>query len=255
VNVLDVGAAWAAVPDGSGAVRGSFSKAVHLDVGGVLLVVVGPTVPPGPLHLRVEQLPGVADGTPAAVSAGRLTLGPFAADVARAPRWTAPAVARLLPATTIPGAQRSALAGERELLAGVIALIARGDLDALAARLGGRGPGLTPAGDDVLAGIVLTLHARGFDEARLRRAVEAVRTTDLARAYLLWCARGQCIAPAHDVLRAVAHRDAGALAEAAARLAGLGASSGTDLLLGLQLALAAVPQNGRSASHTALIAS
>jgi hypothetical protein len=182
-----------------------------------------------------------------------LQVGAFGIDLRGAPRLMPPMLDGPLRATTVPGAERSALAGEHDLLAGVTALIRRGAVEDLATLLGGRGPGLTPAGDDVLAGIVLILHVRGFPEARLRHAVEPVRSTDLARAYLRWCARGQCIAPAHDVLRAVALDDARLLSGAARQLGALGASSGADLLLGLQLGLAA-PQNGRRASHTALIA-
>jgi hypothetical protein len=255
VNVLDAGAAWAAIGDGPGTVRAVFSRAVHLRFGDELLVLVGPTSPPGPLHLRVERLPAAAFGGLATLAAGRLALGPFAIDVAGAPRWTPPPIVGRLRATEIPSARQSALAGDRDLLAAVAELVARGEVETIAARLGGRGPGLTPAGDDVLAGIVLALHALGRPEARLQSAVEAVRTTDLARAYLHWCARGQCIAPAHDVLRTVADGDVAGLTRAAQRLGALGASSGADLLLGLQLGLCAAPQNGRRASHTALIAS
>jgi hypothetical protein len=255
VNVLDAGAAWAAAGDGSGTVRAVFSRAVHLRFRDELRVLVGPAAPPGPLHLRVGRLPAVTVGGLATLRAGRLELGPSAFDVAGAPRWTPPTVDGPLRATEIPGARRSALADDRELLATVTALVTRGELEAIASRLGGRGPGLTPAGDDVLAGIVLALHALGTAEARLQRAVEAVRTTDLARAYLRWCARGQCIAPAHDVLRAVADADAVGLTRAARQLSALGASSGADLLLGLQVGLGAASQNGRRASHTALIAS
>jgi hypothetical protein len=109
-----------------------------------------------------------------------------------------------------------------------------------AARLGGRGPGLTPAGDDVLAGLLLVARARaGIDsEPALLAAVSAVRTGDIAAGFLTWAARGQCIAPAHDVLHALVRHGADATVPACARLAAIGASSGTALLAGIRAGLA-----------------
>lgn len=117
-----------------------------------------------------------------------------------------------------------------------------GAIEELAELLGGRGPGLTPAGDDLLAGLVLTARARwGADaEARLVAAVGAVRTTRPAAAFLHWAARGQSLAPAHDVLVALAAGERDEPAER--RVTAIGASSGRCLLAGLRIGVAQLPR-------------
>jgi Protein of unknown function (DUF2877) len=114
------------------------------------------------------------------------------------------------------------------------------DLVALARLVGGRGPGLTPAGDDFLAGVLVIdalLHP-GESTAR-RAAVEAVTTTDVAAAFLRWAALGQCIQALHDVVAAIATGQSAHEAVARAGLRATGASSGQALLLGLDVALSA----------------
>jgi hypothetical protein len=140
----------------------------------------------------------------------------------------------------LPGAEGSALTGHHELLGRVGSRLLVDDLAGVARLLGGLGPGLTPAGDDVLAGIVLARHVYGADETRLRAAVDLVRSTELSLAYLRWAARGQCIEPAHEVLAALAAGDAARVAAACARLVHHGATSGADLLLGIQCAAEAI---------------
>jgi Protein of unknown function (DUF2877) len=74
---------------------------------------------------------------------------------------------------------------------------------AAAAGLLGRGPGLTPSGDDVLAGYLTGAAAFGLDAAALRQAIADLapaRTTTLSAALLWHAARGECI----DELAAVA---------------------------------------------------
>jgi hypothetical protein len=76
---------------------------------------------------------------------------------------------------------------------------ADGDHDAsVAAATGllGRGPGLTPSGDDVLAGYLTGGAAFGLDTTALRRAIAVLapaRTTALSAALLWHAARGECI--------------------------------------------------------------
>jgi Protein of unknown function (DUF2877) len=238
---LDVGAAWRDVADGCGRVRAVFRRAVHLhlDPGGLLVVVDG-GAPPGPLHLRVDTLPAVAVGDSVALAGGWLHLGGHSVDVHGVPAWTPPAPADCQPQLAVgglAGGRRSALAGRGDLFDRVRELLSVDDLGGAARVLGGWGPGLTPAGDDVLAGIVLTRHGLGVPEGRLQAAVDQVRSTDLAIACLRWAARGQCIEPAHDVLAAVSGRDPDRLAAAEARLGAHGATSGADLLFGIDLAL------------------
>jgi hypothetical protein len=114
----------------------------------------------------------------------------------------------------------------------------------------GRGAGLTPAGDDVLAGTLATLRVLGPScspavagdaEAMadvIAGAVTGVaheRTTALSAQLLRHADRGAVALPVADVLRAVAGR--GELVGAAARLAGMGHTSGGDVLMGIALAV------------------
>jgi hypothetical protein len=218
-------------------VRGVFSRAIHLQFDGHLLVVTDARAPAGPLHLRVKELPVVAIGDEVRVADGRLQLGRHRVDLASVPTWTPPVVAGRPSRQRLGGAERSALAGRPDLLERVRTHLREDDIEAAARLLGGWGPGLTPAGDDVLAGIVLTLHVFGGPPSRLHRAVDVVHSTDLSLAYLHWAARGQCIEPAHSVLAALAGERGCGVDAASARLVGHGASSGADLLLGIECAL------------------
>ena len=235
---IDAGAAWTSLDDGCGRVRAVFTRAVHVDLGrDRLLVIVDRDGPAGPLHLRVDLLPPATTNEPVVLADGRLHIGPRWVDLGSVPVWTPPPVRGRPLVDRLPGTECSALASRG---GDVVALLRCGDLDGVATLLGGLGPGLTPAGDDVLAGIVLTLHTfEAVEEHRLQAAIDLVRSTDLSLAYLRWAARGQCIEPAHDVLVAVAGDDPVRLAAAAARLCAHGASSGADLLLGIECAISA----------------
>ena len=114
-----------------------------------------------------------------------------------------------------------------------------GDLVGAARELGGAGPGLTPAGDDVLAGVLLGARARwgAAVQPMLEAAAAAARTHEIAAAFLAWAARGQSIAPAHDLLGALASGDGPAAERALGALLRWGATSGGDLALGLRLGL------------------
>jgi hypothetical protein len=61
------------------------------------------------------------------------------------------------------------------------------------------------------------------------------RTNDIARAFLLWAARGQSIEPVHRFLAAVAAQDEQAARSALADLLRVGHTSGADLATGLRL--------------------
>jgi hypothetical protein len=114
-------------------------------------------------------------------------------------------------------------------------------LDALrvaADALGGLGPGLTPAGDDMLSGIMFAFRALGGAavEPALRAVARSVRTSDLAATALEAAAAGYHIEPVHDLVIAAAARDSAAANKAAAALDHFGSSSGGDVAYGLRLA-------------------
>ncbi|CAN5846831.1 hypothetical protein BH23ACT10_BH23ACT10_23760 [soil metagenome] len=116
---------------------------------------------------------------------------------------------------------------------------------AIVADLVGRGPGSTPAGDDVLAGLLATLRVCGdpsdtdagrfADAVALHTARAAHRTTTLS-ATLLRCADdGAVVHAAGRVLRALAGH--GDLDPAVGALAAVGHTSGRDLLTGITIAV------------------
>jgi hypothetical protein len=115
-------------------------------------------------------------------------------------------------------------------------------------RLIGAGPGLTPAGDDLLAGLLSgvatlvpavvapagTLHRLGRATDAFGRVVTGAardRTTALSAALLGHAARGELAAPAGGFLHALCGR--GELDGATDRLLAVGSTSGRDLALGL----------------------
>ena len=102
-------------------------------------------------------------------------------------------------------------------------------------RLIGRGPGLTPAGDDVLAGSLVLLNALGTDPrpAWCDPATLQARTPALSAALLHHARHGYCVGALAALIEVL---DSGA--DPAAALDGLlavGGTSGRAMLLGLQL--------------------
>ena len=129
----------------------------------------------------------------------------------------------------------------------------RGDdgeaVETSAARLVGLGPGLTPSGDDLLAGLlVATDRVRGGIPTAVRRAcIRAVerRTTDVAVARVRHAARGAIEEVQERVLASLLGANDAGLVPAVERAARWGHTSGVDtlvgLFLGLRLTLAAPP--------------
>jgi hypothetical protein len=104
-------------------------------------------------------------------------------------------------------------------------------------RLLGQGPGLTPSGDDVLAGFLIGAHAFGLDVTALRREVRqrAPDATTALSATLLWhAARGECIDEVAGLAAALCGR--GAPESALSRLLAVGHTSGAALAWGLTVA-------------------
>lgn len=220
MRALDVGLGARKVLDdlAEGRVVAVYSRAAYCRFPGGLFAVTSAGVPSGPLSLRCPALPVLRPGAAVWTDGSRLS-GPGWAVALEAPTW----VGDLPPPPTVALPCAAAVP----------------DLTGLAAHLGGRGPGLTPAGDDILAGALLAARARcgPAAEPELVAVATSVRTTEPALAFLAWAARGQCIEPAHAVLLALAARDEDRAHAAASRLVAIGASSGAALLAGLRLGL------------------
>ena len=82
-------------------------------------------------------------------------------------------------------------------------------------------------------------------EPVLTRVVSAVRTGRISLAFLTWAARGQTLAPVHDLLAAAVEADAERAAAAARAITIIGASSGADFILGLRSILMGHVRNAR----------
>jgi len=172
--------------------------------------------------------------------------GPDGPVVIRAVREWAPArLARGEVAACGLAALRSRLSGadpgmDRGLLADLgVAASDRAAATAVATRLLGSGPGLTPSGDDVLAGFLAGAAAFGADAAALREAIAALapaRTTALSAALLWHAARGECIDELASVAAVLTSQRPGGPERAGiavSRLLSVGHTSGSALALGL----------------------
>lgn len=226
--------------DSRGHVIAVFKRAVYVAFPRGLLVLVPPDAEPGPLHVHVAALPAAAVGDPARAGGGALTVGDVRLS-GDARVWHPPPLPDPGPvATTL----RAVLRHRPELdLAGgagparqrrLSATLRSDGLPGAATVLAGRGAGLTPAGDDILAGLLLVARAAdAASEAALVALTREVRTHDISRAFLEQAARGRSLAAVHDLLGACAAGETGAAGKARRRLAGVGASSGLDLAYGL----------------------
>ncbi len=106
--------------------------------------------------------------------------------------------------------------------------------------LAGRGPGLTPSGDDILVGCLLALTALpDVDGASAREAITVSarhRTTQISTAYLDAAARGEASEAWHRLVAAMSTSDAVRVVGAAREVLVVGETSGSDMLGGFVLA-------------------
>ncbi|MFC7594855.1 DUF2877 domain-containing protein [Terrabacter sp. GCM10028922] len=239
---------------GSGRVRAVFDRAIYLVVPGGLVVLVPTDAPRGPLHVRVETLPDIGPECLVWVDRHRLRIGDHCI-LLDAPIWSP----QLPPAASLARARGGArcwlpdlgpaldvgTVGRAELGAAAVTALRRGDVGTFAAEVGGRGPGLTPAGDDMMAGVLLVARAMwgasGMAAWTHVQRKHLARTNDIASAFLTCAAQGRCIEPAHDLLHGLARGDHGAVSAAAERLCHFGSSSGAALAYGLRAALLELP--------------
>ncbi|MFI6454364.1 DUF2877 domain-containing protein [Streptosporangium amethystogenes] len=228
----------------------------------VIAVVTGQATRLPNAMVVTDPMPQVAVGDEACVGDGSIDIGRLSL---RAHRWWNPApplgtvkvteLVRSLPAMAglcERSSRRSGLEGN-----GAAGLLAQGCAEGsllksvvAAEQLVGLGPGLTPSGDDVLAGLLVALRhfggATGADRAVwladwLAAAVTfdvRGRTTPISAALLHCAARGEASGEVLAVLRGLAGRQS--LEPALHRLLQLGHTSGADLAWGLRIGLAAV---------------
>lgn len=224
-----------------------------------------------PRPASTRPLAGIAPGTVGRLGGGRLHLGGLTAQVRR---WWRPrpalrrvaaadldqAVATLRDQLPVPASVHALeLVVPLTRLCDALAAGERPAAVAAADGLLGRGPGLTPAGDDVLAGVLastqLLAEAVGADPTdrlvAVTRDVGAAvaeragrATTPISAALLHHAARGEVAVPVARLLRSLT--GAGALAPALDDVLAVGATSGHDLAVGV-LAGATLPLVGARA--------
>jgi hypothetical protein len=158
------------------------------------------------------------------------------------------------------GEQWLALTADPRLRAAVEALIDDRiddrNVDDAVLYLLGRGPGLTPSGDDVLVGMIAALWFVGEIDssslAPLRQLLvnAGIRlTTDISVEYLHYACRGMVAGPLHELLLALDRSDRSATADAVNRLGRYGHTSGMDCLLGVVTGLRHTATIHRPAPH------
>ncbi len=231
----------------TGSVVRVFDRAAHLSsTDGSLIFLAARDLADGPRGIRLETpggfsfKNGLRAGEPYAIRGKWLRLGRegLKIDLSTAAEWrpgeiTAPA--RVPAAVQVP---EIVSGDERQSLCRATRDGNAIDAASVLAPHIGRGPGLTPAGDDFIVGYVAGLHAHREAAGRRRNFVEAIsawlitqlaRTNDVAAAYLGAAARGIFT----DTVRNYAVRpDERNLR----RLLGFGDSSGAAVVDGYRLA-------------------
>lgn len=227
----------------------------YLRLDGRVLPVLGPDATALPSALRVAEpldVAALAAGGTVVVGEGAVHL-PTATVVAR--RTWRPArvpaghlspdggrVAALLAAATAdaPG----------WLVAGTAEAVSVPDPDGAVRSLVGRGPGLTPSGDDALAGALLLLRAAGAPTDALAAAVRArlTATTAVSAALLEGAVDGWATPDVVALVSAVARADTAGVTTHLPAVLAVGHTSGRDLVTGIAATLAALAPTGRIAA-------
>lgn len=278
IRVTEIGGKARRSVDGAStaSVVAALSRSLYLDVAGEI-VWLGP--PGSTLHSRAI----VADVPPRVEAHMRIDIG---FDLSAAREWRPPVLPPSVTVEILSDAGRR-LAGAIDrlgspdgfgaLLVGrrpafpldlamddtrrFLAACACGDATTaatIAERLLGLGPGLTPAGDDLIGGAFFSARLVAWgaskgppnlpDALRWREAAELIRARAAKRTHRISAVLlgdlldGEAYAPLHELAGALARDDASAAIDAAARLTRIGHSSGWDMLTGFLGALDSLPR-------------
>ncbi len=230
------------------------ADAVYLDLEGACLAILAARAVQVPCGVRtlLPRLPGAEAGLEAGAESivhdGSLTVPGCEVLVTTIVDTTVPVLGA---DDTGWGAEElTTLVKERlqpviELLpAGALELLTSGDAEAAQSLLGA-GPGLTPVGDDVLAGWLATAVAcRHPAMPGLRSAVALAapeRTSVLSSTLLACAARGEGVPEFRSLLTGVSTRNLDVLAQSLDLMLGIGDTSGAGLVLGSLAALTSAP--------------
>jgi Protein of unknown function (DUF2877) len=241
---------------GTGRVVGTFSSGFYVESAMGLFAVGGPRIPAGPIHLVLECAPPPPpEGSIVRFGPERLWTEPGMIGLSRAARYwpyqpsptnlrtIAPVLARLGHLDTVPN-------DVAHLWPAVRTAVEQAELHVARQLLQGVGGGLTPTGDDVLAGLLLFARWADPQSPEPTEVAQQAATTVLSRCFLAWAARGQSIQPVHDLIDAAGNLTSQADAasppaaldgfqRAIATVASIGGTSGKGMLCGLGLAAVA----------------
>lgn len=209
-----------------GRVMASGAGWAWLRADGMVVHVTGERGPRGPLTAIVDRVPVCEPGDLMRLDAEQARL------------WQTPAT----PRASDPEAVLSACAAVRpHMWNDPRALrLGRDPIGDVALQLRGRGPGLTPAGDDALVGFVYaTIAYEHPDAAETRQAAAdaALATGEPSASLLRAAAGGEVFGPAAQMLHALIRADGARLAPAVRNLTALGRTTGRAILTGIVCAL------------------
>jgi hypothetical protein len=242
------GALRALRPARTGVVELVLSGGAYVRAGDDWMLLADPDAPFGPLSVGVAGpwRRALRPGQPVRVEPGRLWLGGHAVDLERLrERRPVPGPSRGAAAAEVAAAAEAVAAalavtgGPPEGLVPGLTALRRGRTRQGVRRLAGLGEGLTPAGDDALAGYAAWRHATGAPAPV--SALAAGRSSPLGHAYLRCAERGELPDVGAAVLAAVFAGEPGAAATAAIALRDWGASSGAALLWGIEAGMTGAP--------------
>jgi hypothetical protein len=237
----------------TGTVEIVLRRGAYLSFGADWIALADVGAPFGPLSVAVRGIAelGLAPGMEVRTGDGRLVCGDAVLTLERMrERRTTPVE---------PGSIAGASAVLRAVGAADVELppvpaLLRAGVDAIATGssrreavdlLAGLGDGLTPAGDDVLAGYAAWLAVGEEEEARLS-TLTVGRSSPLGLAYLRCAERGELPDAAAELLSAIHRGSASAVRDAIPGLCAWGANSGVALAWGL-LAAAGHAMDARAA--------
>ena len=233
-------------PDRTATVVHAGEHAAYLDLDGECLGVLAAPANAVPCGVRtlLRRLPMVAVGETCSVGSGWISLGLTQVRVGRVVEYAVPPLDAERAQCQLPAP------GLDELPRQALALLGDGDPGCVPALLG-LGSGLTPLGDDVLAGWLAAMVAAGHP-GRHAVAHEVTRLapsrTTLLSATLLACAMRGDVLPEYAALVGALGRDHRFELE---RLTAVGHTSGQGMLLGLALALPQISTTCNATRRTA----
>ena len=257
MQALSMGHMVDAYSAGVGAVHSVFAHAVNIEIRADMWTLLSADRADLPFGIRVASMGfdalALRCGEPVNVRSGLIAIGPrrarFVVDCRAAPRWIPARQAKPAPGLAkrlgVLSAVASPLAwyGSMRMAYGVVSALSNPDaLDDVVSRVVGCGPGCTPAGDDVLVGILAVLsspHAGRTGSAALQSLHRSLRpllpaTTDISRHLLRQAADG-LVGRAVDELVCALIGNPGSppLRVAVRKVVDTGATSGADTCVGL----------------------